>query len=261
MENEFAKMRPDQILARMNNPSVALLPVGSLEWHGRHMNFGMDTCHAWKVCVTAAKKTGAVILPPLYIGTETKRSKEQLLNLGFSGNEDITGVDFPSNTIASMYFPPEMFRDLISYETSYLKKIGFRKIIIVNGHGADIQISILNEVAKKYSDKNTKVLNFLCFLDNSGFDPGHACLLETSIMLEINDRCVDIKKLPPRNEPLKFTENGFFDGKAISGNPNGSYTVEFDPRDATKKIGKTALQETCRRLVELIGTAIGNDQS
>lgn len=252
-------MRPDLILERIKYPSAALIPAGSLEWHGRHMNFGMDTCHAWEVCKMAAEKTGAVILPPLYIGTETKRSKEQLLNLGFSGNENIIGVDFPSNTIASMYFPPKIFCDVVSFETLYLKSIGFRKIIIVNGHGANIQISILNEIAEKYSDENTEVVNFLCFLDDSPFDLGHACLLETSIMLEIDSGCVDIKKLPPRNEPLKFTENGFFDGKAISGNPNENHTVEFDPRDASKEIGEKAIRATADRLVELIGSDMCNN--
>lgn len=250
--NEFRLMTPREIKERAAAPSVALIPVGSMEWHGLHMNPGMDTMHAEKIAMLAAAETNAVVLPALYIGTEVRRTEQQLRNLGFDGTEDITGVDFPSNLIPSMYFPPRIFKDVIETEINYLKRVGFRKIIVLNGHGADKQIEILDELAGLCSDEKTKVINFLCFSPDDGYDLGHACLLETSIMMSIDQNAVDISALPERSVPLKFREYGFYDGKAISGNPNSTYTVEFDPRDATKEIGQTHIQRTARRCIALI---------
>ena len=251
-KTELRLMRPDEILRKAEYPSVALLPVGSLEWHGVHMNIGMDTMHSERVAEIVAEALNAVHLPALYIGTEVKRTEKQLKNLGFTGNEDITGVDFPSNSIKSMYFPPEVFRSVVETEIKYLKDVGFRKIIILNGHGADKQIEILDELSSLYSDERTKVVNFLCFSPDSKYDLGHACLLETSIMMGINAECVDKSELPERSIPLKFTECGFYDGKAISGNPNSTYTVEFDPRDATKAIGKEHLKKISEECIDII---------
>ena len=253
-KTEFRLMRPDEIQEKAKTPSIALLPVGSLEWHGVHMNVGMDTMHSEKVAEIVAEALNAVRLPALYIGTEVKRTETQLKNLGFTGNENITGVDFPSNSIPSMYFPPEVFKAIMETEIKYLKSIGFHKIIILNGHGADKQIEILDALSNLYSDEKTKVINFLCFSPDSKYDLGHACLLETSIMMGIDSECVDKSKLPERTVPLKFKDYGFYDGKAISGQPNSTYTVEFDPRDATADIGKEHLRKISKECINLINS-------
>lgn len=248
----FNLLRPDEILNKIKKPSIAIIPLGSMEWHGRHMNMGVDTMNANSVAEKAASIIDGIVLPPLYIGTETERSYEQLKNLGFNGDERIIGVDFPSNLMPSMYFPPKLVEALIDFEVLYLKNLGFKKILLLNGHGADKQIEILNAISKKYTDTKTKVINHLCFPTNGKIDLGHACLLETSLMMELSPNSVKKTNLPPRHIPLKFIQNGFYDEKAINGRPNKDFTVEFDPRDAKAEIGRQSINETIQDIIKLL---------
>ena len=47
---------------------VAILPVGSVEQHGYHMPLGTDSYVAITLAEDAAKKTDALIVPPLWFG-------------------------------------------------------------------------------------------------------------------------------------------------------------------------------------------------
>ena len=81
----FETLVPAELLQEVNGRSLVYQPVGSMEWHGPHMGMGMDTVNAYSVAVETAKRTGGVVMPPLYIGTETPRDPETLRKLGFTG--------------------------------------------------------------------------------------------------------------------------------------------------------------------------------
>ncbi|MFR1109932.1 MAG: creatininase family protein, partial [Anaerotruncus colihominis] len=147
----FETMVPAELLEAVNGRSLVYQPVGSMEWHGPHMGMGMDTINAHAVALEAARRTGGVVMPPLYIGTETPRSPETLRKLGFSGDERVVGMDFPQNSVASFYWPPDLFEAIIRRQTQMLLEMGFSQVVLLNGHGADAQVEILERVSRELS--------------------------------------------------------------------------------------------------------------
>ena len=110
---QIALLRPDQIVQEIERCPLVYLPVGPLEWHGPHLPLGVDALNAEKVAQLSAQKTGGLVLPTFYWGTERERSPEMLKWLGFEGDEWIVGMDFPANALPSMYAAEEVFALLI----------------------------------------------------------------------------------------------------------------------------------------------------
>jgi creatinine amidohydrolase/Fe(II)-dependent formamide hydrolase-like protein len=87
-----------------------------------------------------ARELRCPYFPPLFVGTERERRPETLRALGFPEDAHIEGMDFPRNAVKSAYLREEVFslvvRDTLSV---LLDRFGFRRVLIVNGHGADNQ--------------------------------------------------------------------------------------------------------------------------
>ena len=62
---------------------MVYLPIGSIEWHGEHLPLGVDTLTACGFLSQTARRTGGVVLPPLFTSCS-------LLNLPFSLNFSAT---------------------------------------------------------------------------------------------------------------------------------------------------------------------------
>ena len=146
-KRKFEELLPHEILAFTKGASIAFLPIGSMEWHGPHMSMGMDTAHAYAVALGLAETMNGTALPPLYIGTEQPRTSDMLKKVGFSGTESVVGMDFPANTVKSMYWPEELFSAVVRQQALFLIELGFRTVVFVNGHGADNQIIALERIA------------------------------------------------------------------------------------------------------------------
>ncbi len=240
---KFEEMLPCELLNQIKGASIAYIPIGSMEWHGPHMAMGMDTAHAYAVALGIAERLGGAVLPPLYVGTEKKRSPETLKKIGFSGDEKITGMDFPNNTVKSMYWPEELFRTVIQQQARFLCDMGFQNVVLVNGHGADNQIMVLEQIAQELSSStNSRVIAQFVLFEGSGAGVGHAGLLETAVMQALVPQGVDITALPEKPEKLKNTEFAIVDSETFSNGGNDDNTVRYDPRDATVALGKSIIQ-------------------
>lgn len=249
----FELLTPAELKAEIKDPGIVFLPVGSMEWHGPHMGMGMDTCNAYAVSLETAKRTGGIVFPPLYIGTETKRSPETLKKLGFNGEENITGMDFPANSVKSMYWPPSLFESVIRTQVEMLCRMGFRKVVILNGHGADEQLRVLNLVSEEFSRKyHIKIITIMALFEDCGYGIGHAGLVETAIMAYLHPEAVELSQLPPREIKLQNTAYGIVDNETFVNGPNEDFTVRFDPRDATPEIGEEIMKITIEKCVEII---------
>src|SRR3954471_9942268 len=66
----YESMRPRELSLAIKSRPVAYLPVGPLEWHGEHLAFGADPLRAGRVLEMVWKKSGGVLLPTLFIGTD-----------------------------------------------------------------------------------------------------------------------------------------------------------------------------------------------
>ena len=67
-EVRFGRMIPEQIVRRREECPVAYLPVGALEWHGKHLPFGTDYLTVEHISKRAAREIGGVAFPPLLYG-------------------------------------------------------------------------------------------------------------------------------------------------------------------------------------------------
>ena len=52
----------------IDDNTIAILPIGSLEEHGPHLPMGSDTYQAIYVAEEISKKLNAIILPPINYG-------------------------------------------------------------------------------------------------------------------------------------------------------------------------------------------------
>ena len=250
----FETLVPAELLQEVNGRSLVYQPVGSMEWHGPHMGMGMDTVNAYSVAVETAKRTGGVVMPPLYIGTETPRDPETLRKLGFTGTEKITGMDFPHNAVKSFYWPPILFESIVRQQTQMLLGMGFRQIVWLNGHGADKQLEILQRICKEYSQlSGCCVMTMMSLVEGCGASIGHAGLVETAIFDYLCPEAVELDRLPPKPEKIYTAQYGIADSETFEKGPNEDYSVRYDPRDATPELGRHIVEYTvdvCARLVE-----------
>lgn len=252
----FETLLPDELQALLTGRSLVYQPVGSMEWHGPHMGMGMDTVNAAAVAEACARRTGGTVLPPLYIGTETPRSPETLRKVGFTGEEQIVGMDFPANSIKSFYWPSELFEQIVRQQTRMLLEMGFAQIVWLNGHGADAQIEILERVCREMSEASGRcVMTLMSLCEGCGAGLGHAGLAETAIFQHLCPEAVSLDRLPAKPGKLANTRYAIVDSETFSHGPNADYTVRYDPRDATPELGEHIVAYTVDACVHAVEQA------
>jgi len=200
----FELLRPAEIIAERERFPVVYQPLGPLEWHGPALPYGTDPLHAEAVAQRTAQAIGGVVMPTLYWGSERERTPEYLKVLGFQGedcNRWIVGMDFPANSMKSLYSMEDVFALVMRARIELLIDQGYKLIVLVNGHGAANHIATLDRLAKEYTGLTSSHVLFT----TTAFDPvavaaggvGHADALETSLMLALYPESVDISLLPP----------------------------------------------------------------
>ena len=257
---QFEKRLPDELVQHIRESSIVLLPVGAMEWHGPHMGMGVDTTHAYAVSLQVAQAVGAVVYPPLFLGTETYRSRKTLRKIGFSGRERIKGMDFPVNSVKSVYCSPRLLKQVVRFHVKALRRLGFRYIFLMNGHGADAQIAVLHRICQKYSSGNKYLVRSLFVLfDDAPAPPGHAGLAETAIMQYLQPESVCLGKLKSEGK-IKNTEYAIVDSETFEKGANEDRTVRYDPRDATEPLGEQMIAHSVRRCTEIIKTYMAREE-
>ena len=164
---------------------VCVIPVGTIEQHGRHLPLITDACTATEISRLAVEKVvpKAVLLP----------------TVSYAFNEH--HLDFPG-TIAIDTHP---FINYVAGIGQSLAHHGFRKILFVNGHGSNVPF--LDIAARTITNKTEAICAMVSwwslmpqelFLDirESEFPGGmaHACELETSVMLHLRPDLVQMGK-------------------------------------------------------------------
>jgi creatinine amidohydrolase len=255
----FELLRPHEVVAERERCSVVYQPVGPLEWHGPHMPFGVDPLHAENVSRRVAESVGGVVMPTLFWGAERELPPEKLRLVGFDGSEWIIGMDYPANTMPSMYSQEDIFGIVVRARLDLLVKQEYKLIVIINGHGALNHIMTLERLAKEFTATTTsRVLFRTAFVpdaDGNYSGIGHADALETSLMMAMYPESVDLTKLPALPEPLRNQDWAVVDGATFAGRPTPDRTVapENDPRrNSSAEHGETALKRHAAWLAEQI---------
>ncbi len=235
---QYETMLPHEIVAARNEFPVAYLPVGGVEWHGRHLAVGNDTIKAHALCVRAAKKGGGLVFPPLYYGENRE------IEIMESGHD-------PDGRIAeAMELDPENFRpgymgrsndemnafyqQLLVHIYTQIESLGFKGIFVLTGHYPLIQHA--NDAAEKYMKTGkTKVFCAIGFdlAMDLGYKGDHAAKWETSLLMALRPDLVDMSRLPTDlDQPLI----------GVGG---------IDPRkEASAEFGREAVEAVVERMVD-----------
>ncbi|HOM25999.1 MAG TPA: creatininase family protein [bacterium] len=249
-------LRPDEIIKERDENGIIFLPIGPLEWHGPHLPLGVDPLRAEYVAIELAKRIGGVVLPTFYIGTERERSPQMLKNIGFEEDDYIIGMDFPDNSLKSLYFKEEVFAVLLRNILEMLiEKWNYKTIIIVNGHGGENHVNVIRRLKIEFErERDVKIITIFPALNFPNSKWSHATKEETETIMSIYPECVDLKKLPQKPEKLKNKKFAIVDDLTFRGTPTEDFTVrdEEDPRDATVESGRKIFETTVEQLEKII---------
>lgn len=230
---EFAKA--------VKSTGVCLMPMGVLEKHSDHLPVGQDMKVAHAFCRLAAEKEPAVVFPAWYLG------------------QIYEARAFPGCVTVK----PAMLLQFIEAMCDEIGRNGFRKIILVNGHGGNrFLLPFIAQcalwAAKPYSiyvpdarltpDRQKQ---WDAILETK--EHGHACECETSIGLELFPELIQMKAVPraparPRGRMKDL--KGLFAGIGWYADYPDHYAG--DARVATARKGRKLIQLRVDTLAELI---------
>jgi len=115
---------------RLTKNDLIIIPIGSTENHGPHACSGEDTFLVTRMAEQIAQKTGCTVAEPMWYGSHPYH------HLGMPG---------------TIVIPERTFADYLRAIIAGLWNSGFRKQILLNGHGQDYVIPLaIHEFGKKY---------------------------------------------------------------------------------------------------------------
>lgn len=254
----YKEMTWSELQERAKICDIAILPVGAMEQHGNHLPVGTDNYQIEAMCRLAAERVaetvGAVVLPCLRYGSTTSTRF------------------FPGTVNVS---PPVLIRYLLAKIESLYHQ-GFRRFIIANGHGGNgYPKQVGSEVVQRYSDAEVLYTGTfgMGLWDAVNADPenvmvGHACEIETSLMLAVRADLVDMDKV---TDGEMFGE--FLSKYSFVMNPdygvgllqNRWQTMSIGARGrpfrGTKEYGEQLIAEWVRRFAEILVDMQANSYS
>lgn len=254
---QFERMTPEEVVAARERGSVVFLPVGPLEWHGPHLPLGTDGLAPHHAAVRAARETGGVVLPPMFVGTDSLRppgfEPQGLAALGIDEDVRVLGMDLPGFPVRSLYYHETVLGAVIR-ETVRLLQREWALIVIVNGHGGPNHRRMLERIAQEETLPSSEVLYTPSSVPDQSLDPGHADRTEASRMMALEPGLVRVDRLPARDAPLRYREFGVVNGAAFDGHPCEGFAVpdNADPRLSSPEEGQTLVDASVRGLVDLV---------
>ena len=173
---------PDFVKAVAASGGTCVVPLGILEKHGPHLPLGTDLIDCREVSLRAAAAEYAVVFPPYFVG-QIFEAKHQ------------------PGTVA---YGSRMMLDFLQQTCDELARNGFKKIVLVNGHGGNDAFLHYFCQAQLESRRDYVVYLFapeydaatesrLAKLRKTALD-GHAGEDETSVMLAHRPELVRLDK-------------------------------------------------------------------
>ncbi|WP_318570831.1 creatininase family protein [Salinigranum marinum] len=223
---------------------LAVVPVGSTEQHGPHGPLGTDTLTARAVADAGANRCGheVVVAPAVPVGVAEEHRQ-------FTGTLWVTEANFRAYV-----------RDVVHS----LAHHGFDRVVLVNGHGGNIDA--LREVAgtiTRHDDAYAVPFTWFDAVGEHASEMGHGGPLETSLLLATHPDLVATDRLEAARdggsdgwgEWLHHT-NLAFDSAEFTDNG----TVG-DPTAASEEWGAELLDLAATALADLLGVVADRDTS
>jgi creatinine amidohydrolase len=250
-----------EIEQRLKETDIALIPVGQTEQHGMHAGTDLDSRNAEGIAIRAALASFDLAKPVV----------APTINYGYS---DLPGLrDFPGvfslrgETLINLY-----------YDVAFsLIRMGFIKIIFINGHDANPPFvsEAMRRIIKKtgafcamghISEMNHEFAEKVLEKRDMPLDFGHACLIETSIAMALGmevreDRMVGhycdknegaIGKIFPQT-PAGISFPAWECPEVMDKVwPAGSPGPKGNPAGSTKELGEELIEATIKPLIYII---------
>jgi creatinine amidohydrolase len=249
-EYRYEKLTWPEIDDAVELGKVCILPCGAIEQHGPHLPLDVDVLCSQSVALGAGREAPAkiLVLPPI--------------QYGYTGHV----IDFPG-TINSHY---ETFIQHVLDVAKSLAYHGFKKIILLNGHGSNApNLNLAARRANLETDAECVAANWWDLLSvdkdfpstirDSKFPGGwsHACELETSMYLYLDEENVRKDKIKSgtisfndEDSPFQFVDL-LAQGPATVVSWTSSYSesgVLGDAEKGTVEKGKAAYEEAVKQL-------------
>jgi len=126
----FQNMTAKEVQERLKANDLIIIPLGSTEVHGPHAPYGEDTFLVTRMAEQVALATGCTISQPLWFGSHPYH------HLGMPGN---------------IVVPEEYFVGMVKAIMAGFWNAGFRKQILLNGHGQEYVIpTAIHQFAKTF---------------------------------------------------------------------------------------------------------------
>ena len=224
---------------------VCILPIGVLEKHGNHLPLGTDVITAREICIAASKKESAVVFPYYFLGQIAEGRH-------FAGTVSI---------------PHKLLMDNLLAICDEIGRNGFKKIIILSGHGWNSQF--LQFFAQEMPRLNRDYCVYTGFSwrltaeqrqklaqeTNSAELGAHAGLSETSLIMHLRPELVhmqtqDPKESEPQSRLKDIEKHGLFTGfDWFANSPNhagGNHTA------SSKELGEMIFNMAVDNVIEMI---------
>lgn len=243
METEWRRLKAAELNERAAAGAVVILPVASTEQHGPHLATGVDCYLCGEVCRLAAAKLmalgePAVVAPTLWVGLAQH-------HMAFGG---------------SFTLQLSTYQALLTDLGRSIKRAGFRRLVIVNGHGGNM--TALNAMSAELTRDLGIELAITTYFqlaepaiaavleDQAGVM--HAGEAETSMMLAVQPDLVDESRLaeakggPVSDSASRVLQGAFHRWRS------------FDEITQTGVVGdaRRASAEKGRRILEAVADAL-----
>jgi len=240
------ELKSSEVKQKIDKNTLLILPMGSTEQHGPHLPIKVDIFIPHQLALRAAEKTDSLVAPPIYYGYNEKE------------------LTFPGTASVSI----SAFQNYVFEVCRSFYKTGFSKLLLLNGHRGNrfILHAIINLLAE-YTNIQCAGLDYYDLVkdivsnvrESSVGGMQHACEFETSVMLYLDERSVDMSKAKAEFSPYlgsKYTDHDMtFDPIVFMTAPFEKRTksgVLGDPTLATKEKGKAIFEGAVERLIEFI---------
>ena len=201
----YTELLPREFERRLEDAPIAYLPLGTVEWHGKHLPYGTDSLISAGFFVRLAERVGGVVAPPLSLGPDRAETVD---------GEEYYGMDVfafrgerPQQLPGSAYWvPDDLFNDVIEATLTQLQRAGF-EIVVAHGHGPST--TYFEEHLDDWEERLDLRL-FTCRPDNDepSLQVDHAAVNETSLMQALEPELVALDRLPPLGEEWPLGVDG-----------------------------------------------------
>jgi creatinine amidohydrolase len=191
-EIAWNRLKAEALRALADRDAIVLLPVASTEQHGPHLPTGVDDFLCSEVCRRTARlladaERPAVVAPTVWCGLADH-------HVAFGGTFTLRLPTYHA-----------LLRDLCGSVLG----AGFRRIVMVNGHGGNIAAlrALMVELTHELGAPIAATTYFMEAVEESKQiledQEGvmHACEAETSMMMAVAPDLVDIARLPEAHGP------------------------------------------------------------